>query len=450
MSSYPSSRTAWTTLAILILLYTSSFIDRLIVGLLIEPIKADLEASDTLMGLLVGTAFALLYTFMGLPFGRLADRFSRKRIIAAGAAAWSIFTVLCGLATTYAQLFIARVAVGIGAAALTPSAYSMISDLFAPKIRPLAMGIYVMSVAIGAGLAFMIGGFIVGLVVDAGSMTVPVFGELKPWQVAFVVAGIPGIPLALLILIAKEPARQGLMVGDDGGVQVALPIREVVGFVRERWRAYAAVVLPSCLLTMVSYAVFAWTPAYFVRVHGWTAAEAGVLFGACVLISGVTATLSGGAFCSFLVGRGRLDAYAIVLLIAACGTLPLATLGPLIPHDLAALVVISMANFSISSWGGPVAAGLQALTPNQMRAQVSALYLFCVNITGLALGPLIVGLLTDNVFRDPIGIKYSLAVTALILTPPAIGLLVVGRRHFQNGAEAAQLWSEPESPRDVG
>lgn len=444
MPTYPSSRTAWTTLAILILLYTSSFIDRLIVGLLIEPIKADLEVSDTRMGFLVGTAFALLYTVMGLPFGRLADRFSRKRIIAAGAAAWSVFTVLCGLATSYLQLFMARVAVGVGAAALTPSAYSMISDLFAPKVRPLAMGIYVMSVAIGAGLAFMIGGFVVGLVVDAGSITLPVFGELRPWQVAFVVAGLPGIPLALLMLAAKEPARQGLMPGQDGKVEVALPIREVVRFVRRRWRAYAAVVLPSCLLTMVSYAIFAWTPAYLVRVYGWSAAEAGVLFGACVLISGVAATLSGGVFCSYLVGRGRRDAYPIVLLIAACGTLPFATLGPLVPQAMGALVVISLANFFLSCWGGPVAAGLQALTPNQMRAQVSALYLFCVNITGLALGPVLVGLLTDNLFDGPAGIRYSLALTAVILTPPAIVLLLLGRRHFETGARSALAWSEAD------
>jgi MFS family permease len=437
--TYPTPRVAWYTLGILILLYTSSFIDRLIISLLLEPIKADLQVSDTAMGLLVGTAFAMLYTVMSLPFGWLADRFSRKKIVAFGAALWSVCTIMCGLAGTYWQLFLARIAVGTGAAALTPAAYSMIGDLFNPRIRPFAMGVYVMSISIGTGLAFMIGGVIVGLVAGANTITVPLLGELRPWQFAFVAAGLPGLPLAIVMLTVREPTRLGLL-REAGEAPHAIPIRDVVRFVRQRWRSYAAIILPSCLLTMLSYGLFSWLPAYFIRVHGWAATDTGLIFGASVLVSGVAATLSGGALCSFFVARGRKDAHIIVLLLAAVGVLPFAILGPLASNQWVALALLTGANFFGSCWGGPVAAGLQALTPNQMRAQVSALYLFSVNITGLALGPLMVGVFTDQVFGQPADIKYSLALTGLLLTPPAIVMLIVGRKHFRQGVIAAAAW----------
>ena len=440
-ADYPAPKVAWYTLSILILLYTSSFIDRLIVSLLVEPIKADLGVSDTAMGLLVGMAFAILYTAMSLPFGRLADRYSRKKIIAFGASLWSVCTILCGLASTYWQLFLARIAVGTGAAALTPAAYSMIGDLFNPRIRPLAMGVYVMSISIGTGLAFMIGGVIVGLVTGADTVSVPMLGELKAWQLAFVLAGLPGLPLAMVILSAREPARMGLLQ-QGGEVPRVIPIREVVGFVMQRWRSYAAIILPSCLLTMLSYGMFAWLPVYFTRVHDWAADTTGLVFGGSVLLSGVAATLSGGALCSWFVTRGRADAHILVLLIAALGILPFAALGPLAADAWLALGLVTLANFFGSSWGGPVAAGLQALTPNQMRAQISALYLFSVNITGLVFGPLMVGVFTDHLFGQPQDVKYSLALTGALLAPPAIAMLVVGRKHFRQGVIDAKRWED--------
>ncbi len=441
---YPAPRVAWYALAILILLYTSSFIDRLIVGLLIEPIKADLGASDTMMGLLVGTAFALLYTLMGLPFGRLADRYQRRRIIAAGAALWSVMTMLCGLALTYGQLFAARLGVGVGAAALTPCAYSMLSDLFKPRWLPVALGAYVMAVAIGGGLAYIIGGAIIGMVSAAETLQIPVIGALKPWQVAFLVAGLPGLPLAVLMLTVKEPLRRGVLLDAaalSAGRPQTLTLRQAVRFVVRRWRCYAAITVPACLLTMLSYAFTAWIPAYFIRVHGWEAGQAGVLFGVCILVTGVAATLSGGALCSIWLARGRQAAYLQVLLLAAIALLPLTTTATLFSNQWVALAALAVTNFFAASWGGPVAAGLQALTPNQMRGQVSALYLFAVNITGLALGPLLVGILTDYYFDAPADLKYSMAVSGALLAPPAIALLLLGQRAFRRGVEEAAAWT---------
>ncbi len=440
---YPPASVAWYSLAILVLLYTSSFIDRLIISLLVEPIQADLVISDTLMGLLTGTAFAALYTVMGIPFGRLADSYSRRRIIAAGAGAWSIMTVLCGLANNYLQLFLGRVGVGVGAAALTPAAYSLISDLFRPRWLPVAMSVYVMSIAIGSGLAFMIGGAIMGLVSVASEVSLPLIGSLRPWQLAFVLAGLPGLPLAVLMLTVREPARRGLirdLADPDATPPASIPLRDVISFVAARWPSYGAVIAPACLLTMLSYAYYAWIPAYFVRVHGWSEGQVGLAFGLSIVVSGIAATLSGGALCSHLLGRRR-AAYLLLPLGASICLIPLVATATLVRDATVSLFLLAALNFFSSCWGAPVAAGLQALTPNQMRAQVSALYLFCVNIAGLGLGPVAVGALTDGIFGDPAAVRYSMALIGIVLCPLSVLLLAAGLKAFSAGVRAADEWS---------
>jgi MFS family permease len=426
-----------------VLLYTSSFIDRLIISLLVEPIQADLLISDTLMGLLTGTAFAALYTVMGMPFGRLADNYRRRSIIAAGAGVWSIMTMLCGLANNYSQLFLARVGVGVGAAALTPAAYSLISDLFRPRWLPVAMSVYVMSIAIGSGLAFVIGGAIVSLVRAAAEISVPFIGGLRSWQLAFVLAGLPGLPLAVLMLTVKEPARRGLIRDHalPGSTPPAsIPLGDVIAFITRRWRSYGAVIAPAALLTMLSYAFYAWIPAYFVRVHGWTEGQVGLAFGLSILLTGIAATLSGGALCSYLLGRRR-TAYLLLPLGASLCLIPLVATATLAGDAMLSLALLAAVNFFSSCWGAPVASGLQALTPNQMRGQVSALYLFCVNIAGLGLGPVTVGAMTDWIFAEPAAVRYSMALTGIVLCPLAALLLVVGLKPFAAAIKAADAWS---------
>ena len=179
----------------------------MIIGLLVDSIKADLGISDTQISLLQGLAFALFFTIAAIPLGRLIDRVHRPRAVSAGIAVWSAMTVACGFATSFAGLFVARMGVGVGEAVLSPAAYSMISDSFDRRRLGLAMGVFGLGSAIGAGLAFMIGGAVVSLVAGADSVSMPLIGEVRPWQFAFIVAGLPGFLVSLLFLLIRDPSH---------------------------------------------------------------------------------------------------------------------------------------------------------------------------------------------------------------------------------------------------
>ena len=223
-SAYPSAFAAWYSVAVLMLIYIFSFIDRTTISLIVEPMKRDLHISDTQMGLLQGSAFALLYTFLGLPIARLSDRHSRRAIIAGGVFIWSIMATLCGLARTALQLFVARIGVGVGEAALSPAAYSIITDSFPRSKLGSAFSVYNIGITIGAGVAFLVGGIVVAAVSHAGATyTLPLLGDVRAWQMVFIVTGAPGIVLPLLLLTFREPARRGILRSPAAAPAAALP-----------------------------------------------------------------------------------------------------------------------------------------------------------------------------------------------------------------------------------
>src|ERR1700722_20123627 len=233
-SPYPSSFAAWYSVAVLMLIYIFSFIDRTAISLIVEPMKRDLQISDTQIGMLQGLAFALLYNFLGLPIARLSDRHSRRAIIAAGVFIWSIMAGLCGMVRTATQLFLARVGVGVGEAALSPAAYSMITDSFPRSKLGSAFGVYNVGITIVSGTAFLVGGIVVAAVSHAGATyTLPLLGEIRAWQMVFIVTGAPGIVLPLLMLTFREPARRGILrrqsAVEPAAATLRPPLKEVLG-----------------------------------------------------------------------------------------------------------------------------------------------------------------------------------------------------------------------------
>ncbi|MEO8453216.1 MAG: MFS transporter, partial [Gemmatimonadota bacterium] len=228
------SRAPWYLLGVLTLAYTFSFIDRQILNLLVAPIRRDLALTDFDMSLLQGFAFAIFYTLLGIPLGRLADRTDRRRLVAAGIALWSIMTVVCGAARTYGQLFVARIGVGVGEAALSPAAYSLIADSFPRERLGRAASIYNFGVHFGSALALIVGGAIVQQVSGPGLIDLPLIGQIHRWQIVFWAVGLPGLLVALLALTIREPARAPRKESEQTS------FREVVAHIADRRGFYAA------------------------------------------------------------------------------------------------------------------------------------------------------------------------------------------------------------------
>ena len=358
---------AWYMVGLLMLIYTTSFIDRTVIALLVKPIRADLGISDTQMSLLSGLSFAILYTTLGIPFGRLADRHSRKVIISFGAITWSVMTAFCGLAQGFAQLFMARVGVGVGEAALTPAAFSLIGDSFPRAKLAKALGVYNIGISLGSGLALLLGGIVIGAVSNAAPLELPLIGALKPWQTTFLVVAVPGAILGLILLLTvREPARRGVAL-DSAGAVSRPSLGEVVAYLWAHKRVYLPLYAGYSLYALVNFGFAAWIPTCLIRSFGWTAAETGQRYGLAVLVLGALGAVGGGLLADKMLRGGDKGAYVKVAIIAGLGVLPFSVLAPLAPDPYLSLALFAGAILFNSTWLAVSGGSIQLVAPNQMR-----------------------------------------------------------------------------------
>lgn len=369
---------AYTTLVLLGLTYTFSFLDRQIVAILAEPIKADLNLSDTQVGLLTGFMFALFYTTFGIPVAWLADRTHRVRIVAASCALWSVFTAACGLATTFWQLALARIGVGIGEAGGTPPAYSILSDMFPPARRAMALALY--SLGVPAGV--ILGGVFGGMVAD-----------LWGWRMAFFAVGAPGVLIASLLLIfVREPKR--VRLDEEGGAPISQPsLWQTLRFYFGS-PVLVCIALSSGLSGFVGYAILNWTPALLMRTKGMTLSDVASYYSWVIGIAmGLGIWLGGYLVDRFGAERPRLYAIApgLAFLIGA----PFFVMAVLVPHWQASLLLMSVPAIMAMMYLAPALAVLQNTTPANMRSTTSAVLLLILNLIGLGCGPLFIGVLSD-------------------------------------------------------
>jgi MFS family permease len=424
--------------AVLALANTSAFIDRQILGLLVGPIRRDLGITDTQMGALYGLAFALFYTLLSIPIGRAADRTSRRTIIAIGIVGWSIMTVLCGLARTYDQLLLARFGIAIGEAALAAPALSLIADYFAPDRRATALSVYTLGVYLGAGLANLVGGALLARIDGTATVTWPIIGEIRPWQQVFVVVGLPGLVIALLVAAIGEPVRHETGQHTDSR---SFAVAEVTRYVAANRGTFLCHGLGYALFALVNFATAAWLPSHLIRTYGWTAAHAGITLGILTATVGVAGVVAGGRVSDALMTRGYADAKLRVGIIAALGNLVCGiayTLAPTATLSVAALVPY---NFFASFAFGAAVAAVQEITPNRMRAQVGALFLSAMTLIGLGLGPSLVGILTDRVFGDDAALRYSLLVVTILGLGGAASLLGAGLGRYRRSVAYRTAWT---------
>lgn len=435
---YPSRTRAWFTVFILMLAYILSFVDRQILSLLVGPIRSDLALSDTQISILMGFAFALFYTICGFPLGRLADSKSRRGLIAVGIVLWSGATAACGLAATYVQFLLGRIAVGVGEAALNPSAYSLIADSFPSERRATAMSVYAMGIYLGSGVAFLLGGIVIDIASATQSVTLPLVGELRTWQVIFLGFGAAGILFTLLVLAIKEPRRKGV------GAGVAIPLGEVGRYMSRNRKTLLSHNLGFAGLTFAGYGGAAWIPTFFMRTYGWEPGQVGMVYGSIVAVFGCLGVICGGRLADWLTQRGHSDANMRVGVYAALGAIPTVVLYPLMDSGTAAAVIIAPSVFFLSMPFGVAAAALQEIMPNAMRGQSIALYSLIANLLGLGVGPTAVALVTDYGFGDDASLRYSLLIVMSLALLFSVVVLGRGLKHYRASVEFVRRWA-PES-----
>jgi len=443
--SYPPPGYAWYVVGVLTIAYVFAFMDRQILNLLVGPIRRDLHISDTQMSLLMGFSFALFYTLFGIPLGRLADSRSRRSIIVAGMALWSLLTAGCGLARQFWHFLLLRMGVGVGEAALSPSAYSLISDYFPKEKRATAISVYSMAYYVGSGLAFLLGGLVVGFASTRGNWSLPIVGAVRPWQVIFFIVGLPGALFALLLYTVKEPARKGarMTTTADGRAQVAqVPLRDVIAYIRENRATFFYHNVGFALLAFSGYGTSAWIPTFLIRKYAWTAREAGVVYGTILGVLGTLGIVTGGRLADWMARRGYQDSSMRMGLIGALAWIPAGVLYPLMPTGNLAAAMLVPTIFLTSLPVGVAAAAIQEMMPNVMRAQASALYLFAINLIGLGLGPTAVALMTDYVFRNDNAVHYSLLVVGTLAHLGAAVLLWLGLKPYLRSLARLKDWSK--------
>lgn len=435
-----SSAQAWYAVSVFALVLMMNFIDRGIINLMVEPMKRDLNITDTQISLVMGFAFVLFQIIVGIPLARLIDTRSRRLILGISIACWSFMTAVCGLAQNYWQLFMARVGVGLGEAPNGPATYSMLADFFTREKLPRAVAVLQLGYASGQGLSLLVGGLLFAWISALPTFSLPGFGELRPWQLTFMVAGIPGVLLALLMATVKEPKRKGFIRDVTGTQTQAMPVRQVLSYLHSNRRTYYPLFLAMGLKTILTFGYAGWIPAFYIRTFDWTPAKVGLIQGAIMLLVVPLGLFAGSYLAEHWTRKGHNDAYIRVVLLGTWMAIPFSVLYPLMPEDWAAVSMVAVFYFFSMMVPAPQNAALQIITPNQMRGQVMALFLFVFNIIGFGMGPTVVAILTDFVFGDPAHLRYAMATAAAIIGPIAGIMFVIALKPYGESVVKSRAW----------
>jgi MFS family permease len=421
-------RYAWFVVGLLTLAQVVSYMDRFLPSLLIGPIKKDLSLSDFEIGLILGPAFGFFYVFVGIPIGWLADRWSRRGILSIGVIFWSLTTAAGALARSFGALFGARLGVGLGEACLSPCAVSLISDYFPRAKRARAFSIYMAGTFIGAGTAFMVGGIFVQSLGALPPFVLPGVGALKTWQTAFLVVGLPGLVLAMLMLLIREPKRQEYSKGAVG----AASLLQAARYIGRRWRAFGALFIGSSFVT-VTGAFSAWNVALFQRGWDWSVRDVGVAIGLLYFTAGPLGTVLSLVLSNRGIAKGRKDATLRTLLTGICIAFPAYVLYPQMPTAGLSIFCLFFAfvGQAIATASGP--ASLALIAPGELRSQATAVYFLVISVAGQLIGPPPLGWMSDVLGE----IKHAISIEAIVVGVPVIILLTLGLKRYRD--EVASL-----------
>jgi MFS family permease len=426
---------AWYVVGVLTLIYTFSFVDRQIFSLIVGPLRRDLRISDTEISLLIGFSFAVFYTFFGILIGRLTDIYSRRAIIALGLILWSAFTTGCGLAHTFPQMLTLRMGVGVGEAALSPAAYSLITDYFPQRRLATAISVYSMGIYVGSGLSYLLGGLVVRFASAQAFWNIPLVGAIRPWQLVFFAVGLPGIALAPLLLSVREPDPHRI-----DRASTTVPLRRVFSYIFENRRTFFLHNIGFGFLSLASYAAGAWVPEFYRRHFHWKIEMTGIIYGTIVAVFGCVGITGAGRLADYVRSKGRFDATLLVGAGVAVASIPVNCLLYLAPSATWATIFLVPGVMLAAAPFGIAPAAIQQMMPGSMRGQASAIYLFILNLIGLGAGPTAVAMVTQYVFQRDDAIHYSLTIVASLACGIAAVLLGGALKPFLTSLARLQKW----------
>lgn len=417
-------------------------IDRNLIAMLIDPIRASLQISDTQIGLLMGIAYAAAYGLGGLPMGYLVDRYPRKWILFTAVILWGFAEAACGLATGFVWLFIARACVGLFESPLHPSAHSIIADTVPKRRLATVMSIYSMGNLLGTGLALAIGGWIVNALLHLDHVTLPVVGDVKPWQFAFIITGLPGLLLALLILPFSEPAR----AGGHGASQASWG--ELFVFIRAHWQVVLTLSVVFGGMNICVGAIIKWSPAYLSRFFKLTPSEYGLALGLTESLPAIAGLLISGWIIDRWYASGRKDAHLTYYLWVLILTAPIVFVGLMSDSLVIFLVSVGLAKGLTANFLGIAAAQVQMISPPQMRGRLSGLFfLMVLALFGSTFGALLPAIIAEQFLKDSVRIGHGIAITFAIFAPLAVAMILWGRKYVRSAVEEAERYSPIAFPR---
>lgn len=426
METKASALYRWYVVVLLLLIFILSYFDRYILSLLVDPIKSSMGLTDFQMGLLLGPAFSVFHVLVSIPLGLLADKTSRKWLLIAGIVIWCTMTTMSGFAMSFLPLLIFRFGLGLGEAVVSPCSVSMISDYFSREKRSRAISLYMAGPYLGAGLAFLAGGFLVDVMHDSGPQTILGMGPFAPWQLVFLLVGLPGFLFALLMLTVKDPPRAEARVKADGSSESA------VRYMIARWRGFGVLFLGSTCNFAMSTLTF-WNVPLFHRVYGWDVATIGAVTGLFYFTAGPIGTAL-ALWSSKALGKTESDAAMRTLLLGLAITVPASALYPIMPNAqwAVAFMFLAFIGKSAATAGGPAA--LQFITPGEMRSRSVAIFNTVITLVGPLLGPPLIGAATDWM-GDPKSINIALTSFVLLIGIPTLVILLTGMSHYRKLAD---------------
>ena len=411
VKSWPSRSAAYYGLGVIVLATALNFFDGTVFGMMVERIKVDFQLSDEQLGWLMGPANIIFYVLVGIPLARLVDTYPRKYVVAAGLFLTSGLTALGGLVQGFKGLFATRMLTGAGGSAHAPGSYSLLADFFPPDRLPRAIAVLQLGFIGGTTLGAYMGGQLLGMVAD-WEPTLWMGLTIRGWQWVLVMVGAPGLLIVVALLAMQEPPRQGIT-----GVAKALPIKEVANEIWLRKRVYLPLFIGLAFSALESQGLGAWRVPLMIRSFGWDETRIGNWSAPLLLVTQL-AGLYLGTMTTEWLGRNHKDAHVRTTTLMFSAAVPCAVLAPLMPWGEATLILYALAGmFGIGS-AVPQNAAIQRITPNRMRGQVTAIYLFMFIFFG-AMGSLLIGTVTQRLIGDPAGLWKAMAWTAAVLMPLA-------------------------------